>query len=106
VGVDLAGDVDFVLDRDRHPQQRPLVPGSHPRLGLLSFQQRLLGENLAKRVQLGIKPSDPVKAELDQLGRRHLPTPNHLRLPHRTSKSNLISTHRRILLAVQPGCVS
>ena len=48
VGVDLPGDVDFVLDRDRHAEQRPLLPGPPPRLGLLGLQHRLLGEDHAE----------------------------------------------------------
>ena len=40
----LAGEVDFVLDRDRHPEQRPLLARLQPRLGLLGLEQRPLGE--------------------------------------------------------------
>ena len=61
VRVDLAGDVDFVLDRDRHSQQRPLLAGLQPRLGLLGLEQRPLGEDLAERVQLRVESLDPLQ---------------------------------------------
>src|SRR5215213_9925227 len=95
--VDLAGNVDFVLDRHRHPQQRPILPRLDPRLSLLSFQQRLLSKDLPKRVQLRIKPSDPVQAQLNKLLRRNLPRPNHLRLPGSPGKGDVVSTHVEIL---------
>ncbi len=69
VGGDVAGHVDAVLDRDRHAEQRPLLPRLQPRLGLLGFEQRLLGEDDAKGVQLRIEARDPVQAELHQLAR-------------------------------------
>ena len=60
--VHLAGDVDFVLDRDRHAEQRPLLAGLQPRLGLLGFEQRPLGEDLAEGVQLRVEALDPLQA--------------------------------------------
>jgi hypothetical protein len=62
VQIDLAGDVDFVLDRDRHPEQRPLLAGTQARLRLLGFQQSALGEDGPEGVQLGVEASDPVEA--------------------------------------------
>ena len=63
MGGQLAGKVDFVLDRDRHAEQRPLLARLQPRLGLLGLEQRPLGEDDAERVQLRIEPLDPVEAE-------------------------------------------
>ena len=90
VRVDLAGDVDLVLDRDRHPEQGPLLAGLQPCFGLLGFEQRLLGEHLAKCVQLRVEAGDSVEAQLDQLGRGDLPRPQHLRLPRRAGEGDIL----------------
>ena len=76
----LAGDVDFVLDRDRHAEQRPLLAGLQPRLGLLGFEQRPLGEDLAEGVQVRVVALDPDQVHVDELGRRDLARADHLRL--------------------------
>ena len=65
----LSGQVVTVLERDRHPEQRPLVAGPQPRLGLLGLGQRPLGEHDAEGVQLRIEPLDAVEMQLNQLGR-------------------------------------
>ena len=90
MGVDLAGDVEFVLDRDRHPQQRPLLAAPQPRLGLLGFEQRPLGEDGAEGDQLRVEPLDPLQAEPHQLARRDLAGAHQLRLPSRPGKRQLL----------------
>ena len=104
VRVDLAGDVDFVLDRDRHPEQRPVVPGAPPRLGLLGFQHRFVGEDLPERVQLRIEPVDPFQRLPDQLGRTDLPGAHHLRLPSKPHERDLISPLPHGPRSYSPSC--
>ena len=102
--VDLAGDVDFVLDRDRHPEQRAIVAGAPPRLGLLGLQHRLVREDLAERVQLRVEPVDPLQRLPDQLGRTDLPGTHHLRLPGKPHEREIVIPlrHPPILQASRP----
>ncbi len=99
----LAGQVDFVLERDRHPQERPLLPSLQSRLGLLRLEQRPLGEHDAERVERRVEALDPIEVKPHQLGRRDLPGPYHLGLPRRPREGDLLigpsalSRHRRIL---------
>jgi hypothetical protein len=104
VQVDLAGDVDFVLDRDRHAEQRPFVAGAPPRLRLLGFEHRLGVEDLAEGVQLGVEPIDPLERLPHELRGTDLPFADHLRLPRHPRERNVISPrHRgRILSAGRP----
>ena len=67
----LAGDVEFVLDRDRHAQQRALaVPRAAPSVGLVGFQSRPLREHDPEGVQLGVVALDPLQVDVHQLARR------------------------------------
>ena len=70
----LAGDVDVVLDRDRHAQQRARVAaGAAARVGLVGFQPRALGEHDAERVQRAASSArDPLEVQLDELARGDL----------------------------------
>ncbi len=63
VSGDLAGDVDVVLDRDRHAQQRALAAGAAARVGLVGFQPRALGEHDAEGVQPRIQARDPLEVQ-------------------------------------------
>jgi len=106
VQVDLAGDVDFVLDRDRHAEQRPVVPGAPPRLGLLGFQHRLVGENLAEGVQLRIEAIDPFQRLADQLGRADFAGTHHLGLPGKPQEREIISPLRHAAILLGPPRLS
>ena len=68
----LAGDVDVVLDRDRHAQQRALAAGRAARVGLVGFQQRALGEHDPEGVQQRVVARDALEVELDELARGDL----------------------------------
>jgi len=67
VGGDLAGNVDVVLDRYRHAQQRALAAGAATRVGLVGLQAHALGEDHAKGVQLSVEPGDPIEVDVDEL---------------------------------------
>ena len=69
----LAGDVDVVLDGDRHPQQRPLVAAAAARVGLVGLQPRALGEDDTEGVRGRVQARDPLEVELHQLARGDLP---------------------------------
>ncbi len=79
-GGHLAGHVDFVLDGDGHPQERPLAAGAATRIGLVGLQQRALGRHHAKRVESRGQTRDPPEVELDQLARGDLARRDQLRL--------------------------
>jgi hypothetical protein len=106
VGGQLAGKVDRVLDRERHPEQRPLLAGREPRLGLLRLGQRPLGEHDPEGVQLRVEPLDPLEMELDELARGDLAAADQLGLAHGAREGDLLADlappgaphgHRRIL---------
>ncbi len=63
----LAGDVDVVLDGDRHTEQGALPSGAPARIGLVGFEQRALGEHDPESIQLPVEALDPLEIELDQL---------------------------------------
>ncbi len=67
VGRDLARVVDVVLDRDRHSEQRRLLPGGEALLRPLRVGMRLLAEHDPVGVQLRLDPRDALQVELDQL---------------------------------------
>ena len=103
VGGHVAGDVDVVLDRDRHAEQRPLLAPSQPRLGLLGLEQRFLGEHRAEGVELRVDPLDPLQAEAHQLGRGDLPRPHHLRLLRRSREGEVVSHGAGAIFQVSSG---
>ena len=49
---DLAGDVDLVLDRDRHAEQRRVLAGAAAAVGGVGLGERALGVHGAERVEL------------------------------------------------------
>ncbi len=63
----LAGDIDVVLDGDRHTEQRAAPSGAAARVGLVGFEQRALGEHDAEGIQLPVEALDPPEVKLDQL---------------------------------------
>src|SRR3984957_12514706 len=68
----LPGDVDVVFDRDRHAQQRCLVTGGAPPVGLGGVGQRRRGEHDPEGVQRRLAEDDGVQRATYQLGRGHL----------------------------------
>ena len=78
--VRLSSHVLRVLDRDRNAEQRPIVAGAASPVGLPGVDQGPLAHHAAKGVELGLEALNPRQVELDQLARRHLATPDHLRL--------------------------
>ncbi len=68
----LAGDVDVVLDRNGHTEQRAGPPRVQPCLRLIGLGERALGQHDAKSVELWIEPLDPRQVALDQLARAQL----------------------------------
>jgi len=65
VGRQLTREVPAVLDRHRHTEQRPLVAGADPAVGLRRLEQRPLGEHDAEAVEPGVEPGDPLKLGFD-----------------------------------------
>ena len=53
----LAGDVDVVLDGDRHAQQRAIAAGAAARIGLTSLEQRALGNTARNAFKRGCAAS-------------------------------------------------
>ena len=94
---DLAADVDLVLDRDRHPEQRPVVSRAHARIRLRRLQQRALLVDRGEGVQLGIEPRDPGERELDELLSRRVAAPDELGLPGHAHERDVVVEHRPIL---------
>jgi hypothetical protein len=72
-GQALPGDRGLVLDRDRDPRVRTLVPWLHPSGGL----ERALCVDEHERVELAVERLDPLKRRLDQLARRDLAPADH-----------------------------
>jgi hypothetical protein len=100
MGGDLARVVDVVLDRHRHTEQRGIVAGGEPLLGTLRVGAGLLGEDDAKRVQLGLDSRDALQIEVDQLAGRDLTVAHHLRDPSGAGEGDLVvdrphHAHRR-----------
>ena len=79
---DLALEVFGVLDRDGHAGewQRLAFAFCEPRLDLLRLVARLVGQDDAVRVQLGIEAIDPVEVELDEVGRCDVARADHFGL--------------------------
>ncbi len=74
-----AGDVDHVLDRQRHAPE-PLADG-RPSLRLQPgcLRERLLGEHRDVRIERGVENLDPVEEALDRLARGQLAGPEPAR---------------------------
>ena len=67
-GQPLAGDRAVVLDRDRHARERALVAGAD----LVGRRERVLGEDVDERVELGVERVDAVQRGLHELARGQL----------------------------------
>ena len=92
--VELSGDVELVLDRDRDAQQRRRLAGVQSRLGVLGLRQRLLAEHDPERVQSRVEPLDPLEVELHQLARRDLARAQQLGLPRGPGKRQVLPARR------------
>jgi hypothetical protein len=75
---DLAGNVDVVLDRDRHAQQRTPLPVLEALQRCISLLECAFGANRDERAQRRVQPLDPCQVELGQLARRYLACPEQL----------------------------
>ena len=69
-GRDLPGDVDVVLDRDGHPEQRALVAGAAAGVGLVGLDPRALGEHDRERVDARLERLDAREGRVDELAGR------------------------------------
>ena len=94
-GRDLACDVDVVLDRDRHAQQRPRLPRPPPGICLIGLQARALREYDPERVQERVKALDAREVEVEQLPCGELAGGDQLRLAGDPGVSELGGIHRR-----------
>ena len=64
----VAGQVDVVLDRDRHAKQRTRPsPASRSDIGRICLPQRLLGKQHAKGIERRLGILDSSQGEFDQL---------------------------------------
>jgi len=71
-------DFDQVLESDRDPVQRPdRVPRSDRLVGRLGGEPRILGINLDKGMQLGVRRADPGQRSIDEIDGRE-PTSAYL----------------------------
>ena len=71
-GAGVARQVDVVLDRDRHAEQRRVVVLAETAVGLLGGRQRLLGADHAEGVEGLLGRLGTLERRLDQLARRRL----------------------------------
>ena len=69
---DLAGNVDVVLDRDRHAQQRTPLSVLEALQCCVSLLECAFGAHGDERAQRRVQPLDPRQVELRQLARCHL----------------------------------
>ncbi len=77
----LPGDVEFVLDRDRHAQQRAIaVPRSAPGIGLVGLHPRALVEHHPESVYFPIQTLNPLQIDVHQLMGAQLTGGDQLRL--------------------------
>ena len=89
----LAGDVRVVLDRDGHPQQRPLLAGAAARVGLVGLGERALGEDDAVGVERRIDAGDALERCLDDLAGRDLSLAHHPGLLRRAGVGEIGGVH-------------
>ena len=92
-GGHLAGDVHVVLDRNRHTQQRALLPGRAARVGLVGLGQCALGEDDAVGVEPRVQALDALEGGLDDLTGRDLPVAHHARLLGGTGVGEIDGVH-------------
>ena len=95
---EVAGDVDLVLDGDRHPQQRPVLACRSPAVGLVGRRQCAVGEDDAERVELRIERRDPGERETGQVARRDVASAHELDLACDPCECRLGVEHRGNLL--------
>ena len=97
----LAGHVDVVLDRDRHPEQRqPLAGGEAPVRGV-GLGERGLRAQAAEGVERGLGRLDPRQRRLDQLDRAHLAGGQQLRLAAEPGEGDVVADRSSALHANQ-----
>ena len=89
IGRGLPGDVEAVLDRDRHPQQRTVVALDPAGVGLVGLGQGALGHDDPERVEIRVVLLDAPEVELGQLARGDLARPEHLGLVRDTREREL-----------------
>lgn len=90
----LPGEIDLVLDRHGHPQQRRVLARRPAPVGPVGVLAGAVGVHGAERVQVRIEDVDTRKRQLDQPTRGHLTPPQQLRLTRNTSKCNIGLQHR------------
>ncbi len=93
VGGDLAGDVDVVLDRDRHAEQRPHVARAAAAVRLVGGGERLLAEHDAERVQQRVEPGDPRQEELHQFARGDLAGGDQVGVAGEAGEGEVVAVH-------------
>ena len=81
VGGHLPLHVLVVLDRDRDPEQRRIVPGGTAPLCLLRLSARPLREHHPKGVEARVQALDSLQVQVDELARGDLPGVHELGLP-------------------------
>ena len=104
----LAGDINVVLDRDRHTEQRrPVAVGAAP-IGLGGVGQRRLGEHHPEGVQRRLAHVDGLQRATNQLVRAHLTTGQLVELVGQGGKpgSSGLNHHLQTLSARVHGSVA
>ena len=76
----VARHVDVVLDRERHAEERALVPRFQARRGLVGLREGALAVDGAERVELRVEARDAPQVELHEVARRELPAADELGL--------------------------
>ncbi len=94
------GDVEALLDRDRHAEQRRPGARGHRPVRLGGLPQRRLGAQLDHRVQPGVDGGDPGQQQLGQLPGGDLPAAEQVRRIARGPEQRL--AHR----STSPGRVA
>ena len=91
---DLARNVDLVLDRHRHPEQRLAIAACSALVHAIGVGERSSGEDRAERVQFAVESLDPSKCQFEQLARGRLATPHELGLSGHTVERRVVFEHR------------
>ena len=92
---DLAGHVLRVLHRDRDSEERPVVAGAAPRVGLVGVRERASGHHDPVRVQSWVEAPDAVEVQLHQLACGDLALPHHPRESDHARECNVVAVHRQ-----------
>ncbi len=77
---DLPGDVDVILDRHGHPEQRALAAGPPAGVGLVGLDTRALGEHDGERVEPALERLDAREGGVDELAGGYLAGGDEARL--------------------------